>query len=376
MRISEVWPVKAQHKYFIERREGFVSHVGVIFEALPIDEAPTFFKASGSIAESRISIKGNRIQEAVQGVRAWQSLLATYVIVDVDFDDISQEFKPEGDAERERVHILSFNSNRNEPNSKIMHDFSIFGRAFLAVDRGVDLIEPMAFFIEGRKALAADRLIDAYNYCFLFLESRFKLKHQNRLAAAQLVEKREFCGALESILEDPMLRDVARGAKLALDKWPDDKEAIALEIVELRGRLRHHSIGNPNRWNPTEQQKYRAEAVFLAAICREIAKPSFDITWEDTYVQEFVEQAKAMGMQLDVSVVLTIDDGTLPREIGMNFKIPQFEPSAMLAKTVLENALTEFDKHMPGAQLLGIRARVRPNGPELFRYDLGPGIRR
>ncbi|MEH2529421.1 hypothetical protein V1277_004202 [Bradyrhizobium sp. AZCC 1588] len=376
MRISEVWPIKARHKYFIERREGVVSHVGVIFDAVPIDEAPTFFKTSESISKGTISLKGNRVQEAVQGVRAWQSLLAAYVIIDVDFDNISQEFKPETDAERERIHILSFSSNKNDPNAKIMHDFSIFGRAFLAIDRGVDLIEPMAFFIEGRKALAADRVIDSYNYFFLFLESRFKLKHQNRLAAEQLVERREFREAVGSILDDAMSCNLAKGTKLALDKWKDDQGAVALEIVELRGRLRHHSIGNPNRWNPNEQQKYRAEAVFLAAVCREIAKPSFDVTWADEYVQEFVEQAKAMGMQVDVSVVLTIDDGALPREVGMNFKIPQFEPSPMLAKTVLENALAEFDKHMPGAQLLGIRARVRPNGPELFRYDLGPGIRR
>lgn len=376
LRISKPWPIKAELKCFIETRDGgYISHVGVMFEGVPAEEAPTFTKTPGAIAKGTISLKGNRLQEAVQTVRAWQSLLASYAIVDLDFDNISQEFKAESDAERDRILISSFSSSRSDPASKVIHDFSIFGRAFLAVGRGFDIIESMAFFIEGRKALAADRAIDAYNYFYLFLESRFKLKHKNRIAAEQLLVRDEFCRAIDVIVDDPMLQKLAEGTTLCLEKWGQDNGAVVLEIVELRGRLRHHSIGDPNRWNPTEQQKYRAEAVFLAAVCGEIAKPSFDVTWDNEYVHSFVGQAEAMGMQLNVSVVLTIDEGTLPREVGMEFKIPHLEPSPMLAKSVLENALSEVDRHMPGAQLLGIRARVK-NGPELFRYDLGPGIRR
>jgi hypothetical protein len=235
----------------------------------------------------------------------------------------------------------------------------------------------MAFFIEGRRAQVAQRVIDAYNYFYLFLESRFKLKHKNVESAHQLLRLKVFRDAVSSVIADPIFAPSLKQTKIELERWQQEPEAVALNIVKLRGALRHHSIGDPNRWNPIEQKKYRDEAMFLGAVCQQIADPiSFDVTWEDRYARAFMEQAAKMGYKTEVAVTMTLSDGSRSLDVNLNFSFPQIETSPLLAMTVLEHALADFNRRPPDLQLLGIRARILSTGSELFRYDLGPGVPR
>jgi hypothetical protein len=157
----------------------------------------------------------------------------------------------------------------------------------------------------------------------------------------------------------------------------ENKFEIALAIVRLRGFLRHHSLGNPKRWSLHEQTRYEAETTFLGLICQAIAYPrSFAVTWEGSHASAFQQQARELGFVIQISVTISLDDGAGPREVSLEMSYPGLEPSPMLAKAVLENSLREMDRRSPGAELLGLRARVKPSGRELLRYDLGPTIPR
>lgn len=79
---------------------------------------------------------------------------------------------------------------------------------------------------------------------------------------------------------------------------------------------------------------------------------------------------------IDIAVVLTIKEEDNVREVGLKLRFPGLGPSPLLSKAALQKTLEIFDERSPAAEVLGIRARIKPNGPELFRYDLGPGVGR
>lgn len=379
VRVSNTWPIRLDDRLFFIKRDGeTMKSVGVVFENVPIKEAPTIKNGNTDDSTPKISFPGRRALIAERDIRAWQSLIATYQYVDIDYDSKSEEFIPETEGERENIQIYGLTLNRGTHEIRHRHEFAILGRAFLAYKEGHSIIEMMAFYLEATKARAASRYIDAYNYFYLFLESNFHLKLNNRDAAVALAQNEAFRSAVTEFINDSLTREIRDQLKFsAISVWSEDPLPLALEIVKLRGFLRHHSLGNPNRWDPTEQGKYTAEASFLGASCQSIASPdSFDKTWERQYGDAFLRISAELGRVINVSVVLTITDDGQTRDVGLNLAFPFDEPSPLLAKSVMEKCLAELDQRSPGAELLGIRARVGPKGPELLRYDLGPSIGR
>jgi hypothetical protein len=149
------------------------------------------------------------------------------------------------------------------------------------------------------------------------------------------------------------------------------------EIVELRGSLRHHSLGSPHRWDPNRQEDFEPEARFLALLANNVAFPkTTGRLWEPERLEQFGRLAEEMNMNIEVTVSLTIKEGGHVRDVLIGMKFPQPQPDSQLATAVITKSIETLNESSPGAELFAVRAWVGPRRTELLRYDLGPSIAR
>jgi hypothetical protein len=377
--MEPTWPIELGDRLFhLEVENGTVIAVSVTFPGINVAQAPEIVHDDTKKIRTSINIGGSFRLLAERDVRAWQAILAPYICFDIRFDDPTMSYHAETPEEESRIAVKRFTATKSPHKFGGRDEFSVYGRAFLAIQHGYDLIDRMAFYLEGMRALEAQRPIDAYNNFYLWFESNYGIPFKTKDAVRALASHQDFVNALTQAAADPESRPKSTTSPLtAIFGHPLDVQQLIREIVLLRGFLRHHSLSNPARWDPANQGRYIEEAQFLGGVAFIIAFPeTVGRTWDEQYAAEFFRQAEEMHCLTEVHAVLTIREEDRTREVGLNMKFPTTQPSPALAKAVLEKVLEAFDEKSPGASLFGIRARVVPHGPELFRYDLGPGMGR
>ena len=174
-----------QRSLFIERDKERISSVSEVFSSIPASEAPTI--SSGDKTKiPQINFTDQYSILAERDIRAWQSIIAPFQVIDIDFISPTIKYETESAEEESKVQLKGFTRKVGDHSPIRRQEFSIFGRAFLAAPESYDQIEKMAFFIEGQKLLHANQCIEAYNQFFLFLESNFSLKFRSKNAAQEL----------------------------------------------------------------------------------------------------------------------------------------------------------------------------------------------
>lgn len=341
--------------------------------------APTIEETEHSIARAQINFRnGHYSLIAERDLRAWQALLAPYALIDIDFDSPTEEFTPENETERAEIKLFNFSRSKKELIRR-GSEYGVFARAFLAIPNGVPLIELMSLYRDAVVALTAGRSIDAYNQFYLFFETQFcGGRTGTQQATDQLLSRSEFMSALGSVAtevkSDRKLDSISFGS---LKNWPNDQRKLVKDIVELRGKLRHHSLGSPHRWDPNKQEAFDNEALFLSLVAHQIAFPRTTGTlWDAHLLEQFTSLAKEMHMNIEIQVILTIKDDDRTQDVVINMTFPQPRANSQLARAVLTKAIELFEQRSPQAELLAIRAWTKSNKAELFRYDLGPTIGR
>jgi hypothetical protein len=377
--MEPTWPVKLGDRLFgLKVKDGIIKAVSVSFPGIDVGEAPTITEKNEGGIRASINIGGEFRLRAERDIRAWQAILAPHNALDILFDDATLSYHAEAREEEDKIAITEFTSSKSPLKIGGRNEYAIYGRSFLAIESGYDGIDKMAFYLEGFRALRSQRPIEAYNYFYLWFESNYHVPFKTKDAVKMLLAHTQFIDSLKQAANDPESRPKKVTSPLqSVLTTPLDVEQLVKEIVLLRGFLRHHSLSDPARWDPANQGQYAEEAQFLGGVAFIIAFPeTVGRTWEVQYANEFNRQAEEMHCMTEVHAVLTFHEDERTREAGLNLRFPTKQPSAALAKAVLEKVLEAFNKSSPGAELYGIRARVLPNGPELFRYDLGPGMSR
>ncbi|MCD9149818.1 hypothetical protein [Pseudophaeobacter flagellatus] len=375
-------PFVVQHEtraYHLARDEGEISEVSVIFTGQDVGNAPTFTSGDGGNKIPKISVKDNYSLLAERDIRSWQSILAPYQCLDIDFSTKETAYHAETTEEQEAIKLKTFKIETGEYKGPSSEDFSLYGRAFLAIPKHYDTIAKTAFYIEGVHHLKSGHCIDAYNLFYLYLEANFNLPFKMAAAKKSLMGNPEFQRALKQQAKDKTWHRSDVTLTLEGISAPEyDAEKLTKSIIKLRGHLRHNTLSNPNRWDPHNQDKHRQDAVFLSGVCQSLASPIFSTTFEPEYADEFLRLAQEKKHMTKINVTITIKDlaSALPHDIHLDMNIPTVDDTPNLAKTAMENALQYVNENAPGADLYAIRANLSPRGVELFRYDLGPSIGR
>ena len=75
-------------------------------------------------------------------------------------------------------------------------------------------------------------------------------------------------------------------------------------IVQLRGRLRHHSLKSPHRWDPNKQNEYEGAARFISSVVADIViKESLRDIYGPEALQKFRDISVNTGFESNIEAV-------------------------------------------------------------------------
>ena len=374
--VMESWPIEAQGMtFFLEREENVVKAISVSFKEVPVSLAPKINKAApGDVSGTSSTITMNSadyVDRARRSVLNWQAVVSGQQIFDLDFDNFETRYRAETVEEEDQIHLNSFSrSGKSALNSEC--DFEQIGRAFCVGPIGDARIESTSHYREGRIALEAGRFVDAYNNLFLFLETRYcdgktKTAEQVNLLAGTDV----FVQALEACIAEQKAHKLAASQHLT-DIFSDEldlKQKIR-KIVLLRGKLRHHSTKNPNRWNPNKQGEYEDAARFLNIVVGGIVlEESIADIYSPPALKSFKDISTSMGFETAIELRTHRLENKPTLQLDMT--IPTTVISSKLCMVTVRNALSECDRVGQLADTVKLEAVLAHNQLQLLALELG-----
>ena len=374
--VMGIWPISIDDMTFIlEHDDNVVKSVSVSFENVPISLAPKIVRADpkatdGSTSEIKMN-SGDYVGRAIQHVLNWQAVVSGQQIFDLDIDNFETHYHPETIEEKDQIHVKTF-SRKGKNSLNTESDFEQIGRAFCVEPIGDSRIESTSHFREGRIAMEAGRYVDAYNNFFLFLETRYcdgktKTNQQVNLLAGTEVFVKEFEESIADLKGDK----VAKSKHLAglFTNKHDTKEKIE-KIVLLRGRLRHHSLKSPHRWDPNKQAEYEDPARFLSKVVGAIViEENLSDIYSGTAVNKFKDISVSTGFETAIDL-RTHRLEKLPA-LRLDMKYPTIVISSPLCLVTVRNALKECARVGQLADTVKLEAFLAKNELQLLSLEFG-----
>lgn len=366
--VMEGWPLKHDNMtFFLEREGNVLKRVCLSFSGVDIKHAPRFTQPNeaGASADLKVSSGGYAVL-ARKRIMNWQAVVSGIQIVDLDYDSFDLQFHAENIEEESRIHLKSFKSSYDKTLNSAC-DFEQIGRAFCANSIPDDRIESTSHYREGRLAFEAGRYVDAYNNMFLFLETRYCDGKTKTTQQVELLSKNQaLCLSIEEAATE--LTKANNNEKFDLfDSCTGVADKIKA-LVLLRGKLRHHSLKSPYRWDPNQQDKHKGEARFLIAVVHDIViKESLKDIYAPTSLDNFREQSVSSGNEIKVK--LTTHRAKNERALQLDMSYPTTVVSSLLCLNTVRHALEACEKGGQLADTVRFEAIHSGRGLELFSID-------
>jgi hypothetical protein len=369
--VMEGWPLKQENMTFSLEREGNVlKKVCLSFSGVSIEHAPTFVQpgeTSGSI-ELKFS-DGRYANLARKRIMNWQAVVSGIQIVNLDYDSPEIRYHAESIEEEPRIGLKSFKSSYDHAlNSSC--DFEQIGRAFCANPIPDDRIESTSHYREGRLAFEAGRYVDAYNNMYLFLETRYcDGKTKTAQQVALLANEQVLRSSIEEATRELTLSNqTERNEKFDLFEANASLQDKIKSLVQLRGKLRHHSLKSPHRWDPNKQDKYKGEARFLMAVVHNIViKESLADIYAPEPLEKFRDQSVSSGNEIKIR--LTTHRVKKDRALVLDMSYPTTVFSSLLCLNTVRCAIQECSKNGQLADTVGFEAIHIKRDLEIFSIN-------
>lgn len=369
--VMEGWPLKRDNMtFFLEREGNVLKRVCLSFSGVSIEHAPSF--KAPSDASGRAILKtsdGGYAALARKRIMNWQAIMSGVQIIDLDYDSFETRFRAESTDEESRIHLKSIKSSYDQAlNSSC--DFEQFGRAFCADPIPDHRIESTSHYREGRLAFEAGRYVDAYNNMFLFLETRYCDGKTGTAKQVELLSQNsELCSCIEKNAADLSKANQGnKGEKLDLLNSCANVRDKVRAIVERRGKLRHHSLKSPNRWDPNQQEKHKGEARFLVAVVHDIViKESLEELYAPAALEEFRKQSVSSGNE--ISVKLKTHRVKNEPSLELNMSYPTTVVSSLLCVNTVRHAMEACERDGQLADTARFEAVHSGRELELFSVD-------
>lgn len=344
---SENWPVKLQNKTLsFEETDGMITSVKIAVKANAKDFLPKITpnpsKGVSALIEYRDSIL---FTDALDTLLSWQASVVPFAPISVDFDTPKISFTLEPGEEVEED--TSFGLTTSYNNEAVTCDFENVAKAFLIGTKSELETQSLAFFREGRLAFLAGRFIDSYLNYFLYLETKYcdgktgNAKQSELLSKNVLLQKMldEKCSSFGSQNQgDPKLQRV-------YDKKLDYFNRFKA-LVELRGKLRHHSLKHKQRWNPNNHKPYEQAALFLGALVGgQILEEGISSLYSKPNEKKFFEAAESSFATTEVinKIISITPKGSMNFNIILPCKTLNPRSVANCIKATLKNSAQAVD---------------------------------
>ncbi|MGJ8597149.1 hypothetical protein [Sulfitobacter sp.] len=369
--VMEGWPLKHDNMtFFLEREGNVLKKVCLSFSGVGIEHAPSFTQPNeaGASADLKVS-SGGYAALARKRIMNWQAVVSGIQIVHLDYDNFDLQFHAENIEEESRIHLKSFKSSYDKALNSTC-DFEQIGRAFCAHPIPDDRIESTSHYREGRLAFEAGRYVDAYNNMFLFLETRYCDGKTKTAQQVELLSRNEaLCLSIEEAATEPKKFNQADNSeKFDLFNSCTGVADKIRALVLLRGKLRHHSLKSPYRWDPNQQDKHKGEARFLIAVVHDIViKESLEDIYAPTSLDNFREQSVSSGNEIKIK--LTTHRAKNERALELNMSYPTTVVSSLLCVNTVRHAIGACEKGGQLADTVKFEAVHSARGLELFSVD-------
>lgn len=369
--VMEGWPIKAgAMTFFLEREDNVLKRVCLVFSDVGIQHAPSITPPSNEGDKTHIKISGGEYAElAREKLMSWQAVVSGLQIIDLDFDNYEMRFRAQNIEEEPEVHVKSFKHSVDKA-LNIACDFEQVGRAFCVGPVSGDRIESTSHFREGRIAFEAARYVDAYNNMFLFLETRYcDGKTGNDKQTDLLLKQKHLCRIIEQTAKE-FSNQVALAQKDKFNLFkPDDSTRDKIKtLVLLRGKLRHHSLKSPHRWDPNKQNEHESAARFLGAVVSDIvSKESIDDIYASATLEKFQEVCFSTGYESKIKVVTSRREKE--RTLALEMSYPTTVVSSRLCLATVRNAIEVCEKEEQLADTVRFEATLSRADLELFSLD-------
>lgn len=344
--VMEGWPIKiGDTTFLLERDENVLKRVCLAYSNVSVDLAPKITPANKDSENASIKINGGGYAAlARKSIMNWQAVLSGQQIVDLDYDNYEIRFHAENVAEDHQIHIKSFKPNPDKA-LNAASDFEQIGRAFCVGSVSEDRIESTSHYREGRLAFEAGRFVDAYNNMFLFLETRYcDGKTGNEKQTDLLSKSQVFCKALEKVeVEFSKPTKPAGTEKFELFGQANDTREKIRELVLLRGKLRHHSLKSPHRWDPNKQDEHKAAARFISAVVLDIVLKE---SLADIYAPETLQKYRDISVSTGSETKVKLTTNRLERKpsLALDMSYPTTVISSQLCLVTVRHAMEACDK--------------------------------
>ena len=369
--VMEGWPIKAgDMAFFLEREGNVLKKVCITFFGVGIEHAPSIIPASNEGVHTRIEASGGGYAAlARKKILNWQAVVSGPQIVDLDFDNYELRFHAEHIDEEPHIHVESFKHSSNEALNSLC-DFEQIGRAFCVGPISDDRIESTSHFREGRIAFESGRYVDAYNNMFLFLETRYcDGKTGNEKQTQLLLKQQGFCALLErTAVEFAKQSGQSQKDKFDLFKPDDGTREKIKTLVLLRGKLRHHSLKSPHRWDPNKQNEHESAARFLGAVVGDIViRESLKDIYAPAALKKFRDISVSTGCETRIKLATHRLDNE--RTLALDMGFPTTVVSSRLCLATLRNAIVACEKGGQLADTVKFEATHSRTDLELFSLD-------
>ena len=371
--VMEGWPIKIGDKTFFLEREGNVAkRVSISFSNVDVGHAANFIPptSEGGVPEIRFG-SGVHVHQAIQYILNWQAVVSGLQIFDIDYDHYEIRFHPQTIEEEGKISLKSF-SRTGKDASNSACDFEQIGRAFCVGQIEDTRIESTSHFREGRIAFEAGRYVDSFNNMFLFLETRYCDGKTGTGKQVALLEKSEpFCEAFQQAIQRLKTDKLSSSRHLSVVFDTDASISNKIkQVVELRGKLRHHSLKSPHRWDPNRQDEYEMPARFLSAVVGEIVlKESID----DIYSPKALEQFMSLSVEGGFETKFRVKTYRLEREpaLVLDMSYPTTVISSKVCLSTARNALHACNQNDQLADTVRLDTVQSKRNLELFTLELG-----
>lgn len=369
--VMEGWPIKkGDMTFFMEREANVLKRVCLAFSGVGIEHAPNVKPANNEEGNPYITISdGGYAGLARKNIMNWQAVVSGQQIVDLDYDNYELRFHAENVDEESHIHITSFKSKSDQALNSAC-DFEQIGRAFCVGRISDDRIESTSHFREGRIAFEAGRYVDAYNNMFLFLETRYcDGKTGNDKQTELLLKQPKFCEILERIANEFATKGgSSRRHEFNLFKPGDGTREKIKTLVLLRGKLRHHSLKSPHRWDPNKQNEHESAARFLGAVVGDIViKESLDDIYAPSTLKKFREISVTTGYETKIK--LRTHRLERERTLVLDMSYPTTVVSSQLCLAAVRSAIQACDKEGQLADTVRFDATHSQADLELLSLD-------
>jgi hypothetical protein len=283
---------------FIVDKVGLLTHISVV-SRIPVASVPKNNKPQLELQEQILNdSRLKKVKHKIKGLESIFSLWANFRSIDTDVFEINWIIEHEKERDPNNLTTLrSIKEGVSFENLEVF-PFDIAARSILICDQGHLVAIANTFLRKGNRSFSDEEYIEAIYYFYLVFETMFgDGKFKGVAVKKAYSNSAELKRLFNQVISEPLQEWVGNDLMDEFLSHPIykslDFDKFFGHFVDLRGYLHHHSLKNPNAWDPSKPSKYAIDAAVMAQLAyTAIFKSTYSLLDSEAVKKEFLKQSE------------------------------------------------------------------------------------